>query len=183
MDHLVGHKLQGTENYFKYLFCPHGCETRNQRGKEKQERNENKETKQHTTKKLMVNDEKKKEIFKNILRQMTMKTQPFKIYACLLAKLLHLCPTLCNPMNHSKPGSSVHGILRQEYWSGLPYPTRDLPNPRIKPTSLLSPALAGRCFTTNATWEAHQNLWDAAKTVLKGKLMCAFFKNKYISNK
>ena len=104
----------------------------------------------------MVNDEKKKEIFKNTLRQMTLKKQPFKIYAFLLAKLLQLCPNLCNPMNHSKPGSSVHGILRQEYWSGVPYPpTRDLPNPRTKPTSLLPPALAGRFFTNNATWEAH----------------------------
>ena len=32
------------------------------------------------------------------------------------------CPTLCDPMNCSPPGSSVHGILRQEYWSGLPCP-------------------------------------------------------------
>ena len=38
---------------------------------------------------------------------------------------------------------------RQEYWSGLPYPTsRDLPNPRIKSGSPVSPALAGRFFTT-----------------------------------
>ena len=35
---------------------------------------------------------------------------------------------------------------RQIYWSRLPFPTpRDLPNPGIEP---LSPALAGRCFTT-----------------------------------
>ena len=41
------------------------------------------------------------------------------------------------------------GIFRQEYWSGLPFPTpRDLPNPGIEPTSLVSPALAGRFFTT-----------------------------------
>ena len=33
---------------------------------------------------------------------------------------------------------------RQEYWSGLPFPTpEDLPNPGIKPASLASPALAG----------------------------------------
>ena len=32
---------------------------------------------------------------------------------------------------------------RQEYWSGLPLPTPDLPDPRIKPTSLVSLALAG----------------------------------------
>ena len=35
---------------------------------------------------------------------------------------------------------------RQEYWSGLPFPTQgDLPNPGIEPTS---PALAGGFFTT-----------------------------------
>ena len=38
---------------------------------------------------------------------------------------------------------------RQEHWTGLSFPTpRDLPNPGIKPTSLVSPALAGRLFTT-----------------------------------
>ena len=40
--------------------------------------------------------------------------------------------------------------------SGLPCPPPgDLPNPRIEPASLISPALAGRFFTTGATWEAH----------------------------
>ena len=44
---------------------------------------------------------------------------------------------------------------RQEYWSGLPFPPPgDLPDPGIKPMSLKSPALAGRFFTTTATWEA-----------------------------
>ena len=38
------------------------------------------------------------------------------------------------------------GFPRQEYWSGLPFPSpEDLPDPRIKP---VSPALAGRFFTT-----------------------------------
>ena len=37
----------------------------------------------------------------------------------------------------------------QKYWSGLPFPSPGcLPNPRIKPTSPVSPALAGRFFTT-----------------------------------
>ena len=32
---------------------------------------------------------------------------------------------------------------RQEYWSGLPFPpSGDLPNPRMEPASLMSPALA-----------------------------------------
>ena len=46
------------------------------------------------------------------------------------------------------------GFSRQEYWSGLPCPPPgDLPNPGIKPVSLVSLALAGRFFTTGATWE------------------------------
>ena len=58
---------------------------------------------------------------------------------CVHAKLFQLCPTLCDPMDSNAPGSSVHGISRQEYWSGLPYPPPgDLPNPRIEPTSLVS---------------------------------------------
>ena len=40
------------------------------------------------------------------------------------------------------------GFCRQEYWSGLPYHPGDLPDPGIKPTSLMSPALAGEFFTT-----------------------------------
>ena len=42
------------------------------------------------------------------------------------------------------------GLFRQEYWSGLPCPPPgDLPNPGIEPTSLMSPALAGRFFTSS----------------------------------
>ena len=37
-------------------------------------------------------------------------------------------------MDCSPPGSSIHGILQQEYWSGLPCPPPgDLPNPGINP--------------------------------------------------
>ena len=59
------------------------------------------------------------------------------------------CPTLHNPMDCTLPGSSVQEetiLPRQEYWSGLPFSSPgDLPNPGIKP---MSPALAGRIFTT-----------------------------------
>ena len=47
------------------------------------------------------------------------------------------------------------GFPGQEYWTGLPCsPPGDLPNPGIEPGPLMSPALAGRFFTTSATWEA-----------------------------
>ena len=46
------------------------------------------------------------------------------------------CLTLCDPMDCSLPGSSIHGFSRQEYWSGLPLPSPgDLLNPGIEPGS------------------------------------------------
>ena len=45
------------------------------------------------------------------------------------------------------------GFYRQEYWSGLPFPSPGhLPDPGIEPVSLESAALAGRFSTTSATW-------------------------------
>ena len=56
---------------------------------------------------------------------------------CVHAKSLQLCLTVCNPIDCSLPGSSVHGILGQENWSGLPCPPPgDLPNPAIILASL-----------------------------------------------
>ena len=53
------------------------------------------------------------------------------------------------------PGTVTHQaplsmeFSRQEYWSGLPFPTPgDLPDSGMKPMSLVSPALAGGFFTT-----------------------------------
>ena len=44
---------------------------------------------------------------------------------------------------------------KPEYWSGSPCPPPgDLPNPGTEPASLVSPALAGRFFTTSANWKA-----------------------------
>ena len=43
------------------------------------------------------------------------------IVAAAAAKSLQLCPTLCDPIDGSPPGSPIPGILRQEHWSGLPF--------------------------------------------------------------
>ena len=73
------------------------------------------------------------------------------IGACMRAKSLQSCPTLCNPVNYSPPGSSVHGILQIRIleWVASP-PPGDLSNSGIKPKSLLSPALAGGFFTASS---------------------------------
>ena len=43
---------------------------------------------------------------------------------------------------------------KQECWSGVPFPTPgDLPDSEMEPSSLASPALAGRFFTTSTIWE------------------------------
>ena len=62
------------------------------------------------------------------------------------AKSLQSCPTLCDPVDCSLPGSSVHGILlRQEYWNRmLCPPPGDLPYPGTKSISL----------TYNLHWQA-----------------------------
>ena len=52
------------------------------------------------------------------------------------------CQTLCDPLDHSPPGSSVPGIFQARILSELPFPPpEDLPNPRIEPTSPVSPEL------------------------------------------
>ena len=43
--------------------------------------------------------------------------------AAAAAKSLQSCPTLCDPIDGSPPGSPVPGISRQEHWSGLPFPS------------------------------------------------------------
>ena len=68
---------------------------------------------------------------------------------CVSAKSLQSCPTFCDPMDCNPPGSSAHGILQARIleWIAMPFPSPgDLPDPGVEPTSLMSPALAGRFF-------------------------------------
>ena len=73
---------------------------------------------------------------------------------CAHARSLQSCLTLCNPLDHSLPGFSVHGVLQTRIleWVAFSSPG-DLPNSRIKSTSLRSSALGVRFFTTSTTWE------------------------------
>ena len=63
------------------------------------------------------------------------------MYVCVC---VYVCaqshPTLCNPIDCSLPGSSVHGIFQARILEWLPFPSPgDLPNSgKIKPTSLVS---------------------------------------------
>ena len=61
---------------------------------------------------------------------MHIRTESESVCCSVMSNSLH------DPMDCNPTGSSVHGISRQEYWSGLPFPSPvDLPNPGIKPRS------------------------------------------------
>ena len=80
---------------------------------------------------------------------------PLIINKYIHAKSHQSYPTLCNPMDYSHQAPVSMIFSRQEYWSGLPFPSpRDLPNPGFEPTSFMSPAFAGRFFTTGTILEA-----------------------------
>ena len=67
---------------------------------------------------------------------------------------------------------------KQEYWSGLPFPTPgDLPDPRIGPESLESPALAGGFFTTTPTGKPLLLLENNNQQLLRMKREVAMVKN------
>ena len=90
----------------------------------------------------------------SLLPMNTQDWSPLGWTGWVCAKLLQSCPTLCNPMNHSLPGSSVHGdspgkntgVGCHAFLQGI-FLTRG------SNLHLLSPALAGSFFTTSATWE------------------------------
>ena len=64
------------------------------------------------------------------------------------ANSFQLCLTLCDPMDHNPPGSSVHGILQARIleWIAMPSSRKS-----CKPVSLTWPALAGGFLATSAT--------------------------------
>ena len=65
---------------------------------------------------------------------------------CLVAKS---CLTLSVTQTVACQAPLSMGFPRQEYWSGLPFPSSgNLPDPGIEPMSTASPALAGGFFTT-----------------------------------
>ena len=91
-----------------------------------------------------------------------------------LSSLTHVCmlgcfshPTLCNPMDHNQPGSSVQGFLQARIqvhchalFQGI-FPTQGS-NLHL----FMSPALASMFFTTSATWGAHPHSQSLVKTML-----------------
>ena len=53
-----------------------------------------------------------------------------------MSEVAQLCPTLCDPMDCSPPGSSVHRILQARVLEWVAFlPPGDIPDPGIEPRS------------------------------------------------
>ena len=69
--------------------------------------------------------------------------------ACMSAQSLSFVQLFVTLWTVAYQDSLSMEFSKQEYWSGLPFPSpRDLPDPGIKPMSLASPASAGRFFAS-----------------------------------
>ena len=91
-----------------------------------------------------------------IIREMPIKTtMRYHLTVVIMKVKVKSCPTLCDPMDCSPPGSSIHGIFKQEYWSRLPFPSPGtLPDPGIKPRS---PALQADALPSEPPGKPSQN--------------------------
>ena len=77
---------------------------------------------------------------------------PTLVHPCVLSHVW----LFATPWTIARQAPLSMEFFRQEYCSGLPCPLPGhLPSPGINPTSLTSPALASRFFTTSTTWKAN----------------------------
>ena len=93
------------------------------------------------------------------------------VYMHMHAKLLQSFCNFTAPRTLARQASLSMGFPRQEYWSGLPFPSPgDLPNPGIEP---ISPALAGGFFTTEPSGkQTHKSLWNVINKYYISKQLC-----------
>ena len=98
-----------------------------------------------------------------VCHQPDVEVVPWHFRAVYDSEVAQLCPTLCDPMDCSPPGSSVHGIFqaRVPEWVAIFF-SRGSSRPRDRTQASW---IAGRCFTLWATRDAHYP-WEAVKSEL-----------------
>ena len=80
---------------------------------------------------------------------------------CMCAKSLQSCPTLCNPMDCSAPGSCIHGILQARVleWVAIPF-SMGSPWPREQTcVSCIEGGLFTIWDTRQAFYQVHAKRW------------------------
>ena len=93
-----------------------------------------------------------------------------KLFYQLGGDLVSWCPTLWDPMDCSRQAPLSMGFFRQEYWSGLPFPSPgDLPDPGIEPGF---PALQEDSLLTELWGKLHPIRYKA----LLSRCLCLWYK-------
>ena len=101
-----------------------------------------------------------------------------RVCACVCAwacSVTQLCLTLCGPMDCISLDSSVHRFSRQEYWSGLPFPSSgDLPFPGIDLGLLHSTQTLYQLSYQGKSWSPIAGLiWDSVHARSELRQSCA----------
>ena len=88
-------------------------------------------------------------------------------------------PDSATPWTAARQAPLSVGFSRQDYWSGLPFPSQgDLPDPEIESGLLVSPALAGGFFITAPPRKPNFSPWTAAN---QAPLSLGFSRQEYWS--
>ena len=92
-----------------------------------------------------------------------METNPFWNWRLKWSEVAQSCPTLCNPMDSSLPGSAVHGIFQARIleWIAISF-SRGSSQPRDR---IRVSCIADRCFTIWTTREAPIEDLTVLKTI------------------
>ena len=105
------------------------------------------------------------EVYRHILKYHSIRNIriSMRVCVCVCARALSRVRFFVTPCTVSHQAPLFMEFSRQEYWSGLPFPSPgDLTDPRIEATSPVSPALAGRFFTTEQPVKPNkrQDIWS-----------------------
>ena len=91
-------------------------------------------------------------LLNNVVRRISGHASSCENYVVIVRLLSHV-QLFVTPWTAACQAPLFMGFPRQEFWSGLPFPSpRDLPDPGIEPTS---PALAGAFFATEPPGKPH----------------------------
>ena len=98
-----------------------------------------------------------------------------------MSEVAQSCPSLCDPMDYSLPGFSVHGISQARIleWVAISF-SRGSSQPRDR---IQVSCIAGRCFTLCATMEANYRIHTLSKrkdTHIKSHAKKKKFRFKYV---
>ena len=99
---------------------------------------------------------------------MTLESNYVRVCVCVLTHVW----LFATPWPVARQALLSMEFFRQEYWSGLPFPSpEDLPDPGIKPVSLVSAALASRFLTTEPPGKPKATILQCGISILSAPLI------------